>query len=365
VTVVSEYLSVLQAQDQAENAKRNYENLIVSQRQAQALFQAGELSRIQLDQNRQQVLAARDRWLAEQNNYQRALDAFKLTLGLPADAKISLNRQVLDKLAKAARKRLGGELPEAGTAEMEQIPPADAPVDLKPPSDAGAGPFEMNPQRAIDLALEQRRDLRIQQGEVYDAQRQVVVAADSLEADLNLTGSASFGERRSLGGARQPDGDFVPADGYYSGGVLMELPLERTAESLDYRRSYISLMQQVRDVQSLSDNIKLNLRNQLRILQQQRQSYQIQMMALRIAQRQVNQTRAYLEAGRADVEIRDVLEAQDELLDAQNAVTAALVEYRVAELELQRDMGVLQVNQKGLYDEFDPANPATQPTDES
>ena len=50
----------------------------------------------------------------------------------------------------------------------------------------------------------------------------------------------------------------------------------------------------------------------------------------------------FLEAGRA--EIRDLLESQEDLLSAQNELTAAIISYRVAELELQRDMGVLQVN---------------------
>ena len=59
-----------------------------------------------------------------------------------------------------------------------------------------------------------------------------------------------------------------------------------------------------------------------------------------------------LEAGRA--QMRDVLDAQAALLSAQNALTRAVVQYRVAELELQRDMDVLQVNEKGLWQELSP-----------
>jgi outer membrane protein TolC len=59
-----------------------------------------------------------------------------------------------------------------------------------------------------------------------------------------------------------------------------------------------------------------------------------------------------LEAGR--VQIRDILEAQEALLSAQNALTAAVINYRITELELQRDMGLLKVDEKGLWQEFDP-----------
>jgi outer membrane protein TolC len=59
-----------------------------------------------------------------------------------------------------------------------------------------------------------------------------------------------------------------------------------------------------------------------------------------------------LEAGRA--KIRDILEAQEALLSAQNALTAAVINYRLTELELQRDIGLLKVNEKGLWQEFNP-----------
>jgi outer membrane protein TolC len=59
-----------------------------------------------------------------------------------------------------------------------------------------------------------------------------------------------------------------------------------------------------------------------------------------------------LQAGR--VEIRDLLEAQEDLLSAQNALTGAAVDYRLAELELQRDLDVLEVGSDGLWTEFNP-----------
>jgi len=87
---------------------------------------------------------------------------------------------------------------------------------------------------------------------------------------------------------------------------------------------------------------------------QARESYRIQLEAVALAERRVDSTALFLQAGRA--EVRDVLEAQEDLVNAQNALTAALVDYRVAELNLQRDMGVLQVSDDGLWHEFDPTD---------
>jgi outer membrane protein TolC len=76
---------------------------------------------------------------------------------------------------------------------------------------------------------------------------------------------------------------------------------------------------------------------------------------VRLAESRVESTNLFLELGRA--ETRDLLEAQDDLVSAQNALTGALVDYRVAELELQRDMGVLQVNEQGIWREYESEQP--------
>ncbi|MDX1682180.1 MAG: hypothetical protein R3336_03575, partial [Phycisphaeraceae bacterium] len=93
----------------------------------------------------------------------------------------------------------------------------------------------------------------------------------------------------------------------------------------------------------------------------------IQAKAAALAKRRVDSTSLLLELGRA--EIRDLLESQEALIAAQNALTAALVGYRISELEMQRDLGVLEVNHQGLWREFDPAsqtfNQPESTTDES
>ena len=52
--------------------------------------------------------------------------------------------------------------------------------------------------------------------------------------------------------------------------------------------------------------------------------------------------------------IRDLLDAQDALLAAQNGLTAAIIQYRTAELQLQRDLDLLTITKEGLMQEFSP-----------
>ncbi|MFH1419812.1 MAG: TolC family protein [Planctomycetota bacterium] len=349
VEVATDYLAVLQLLDQIDNAEENYRGLVVSTRRAARLAQAGELPEIQVDQSRQDELRARSRWVSAREAFGRRLDAYKVALGLPADCDIELDRDELDRLTVSPAAQPVEKNTEQSPAE---VPDADAPVTLVEPSREGAGPLEMDPGDAVRLALANRLDLRVEIGRVFDAQRTVAVAADQLRADLTLLGTGSVGERRTLASAGLLDSRPNLDEGAYSTLLTLDLPLERTAERNIYRNSLINLEQAVRDVQALEDEIKLEVRNDLRSLLESREGLQIQAEAVAVARKRVESTNLFLEAGR--VEIRDVLEAQEALISARNALTAARVNYRVGELNLQRDLELLEVDEKGLWREYSP-----------
>lgn len=349
VNIASEYLSVLQQLDQWKNAEDNYKRLLISTRGIRRKAEAGLLPGIQVDQARQNELRARNRWIIAQEGYKRRLDEFKVLLGLPTDAAIELDDTAVEKLSETLKHMM---TPQSRPTEEADALPADAPATVIPPSPEHAGPLEMEETRAITLALENRLDLRVARGRVDDTQRKVAVAADALRADLTLLGSGSIGERRQLGSAASPDARMRFNEGRYSALVGLDLPLERTAERNLYRNSLIVMEQSVRDYQELEDQIKLEVRDHLRRLLESRESVRIQAEATRLAQRRVQSTDLFLQAGRAQV--RDLLEAQEALISAQNALTAALVQYRVAEWALQRDLGLLQVDENGLWKEYIP-----------
>lgn len=341
VSVAAEYLSVLRSIDQILNAENNYRSAVTNTRLVRRLRDAGDRSQVEVDQAIQQELSSRNAWISAQFGYQRQLDAFKISLGLPPDVTLELDQDELQRLAQTAT----AVMSEATSGLIEDsVPPADAPVMLQMMTDENAGPLELNEALAIRLALDNRLDLREAQGAVNDAQRSVVVAADALRPELTLLGSASVGESDGI------DLDFEK--GRYNGLISLDLPLERTSEIVSYRQSIIALERAVRNLQDLEDSVKRNVRDQLRALKNQRNSMQIQSMAVRIAERRVRSSGLFLQAGRSNT--RDLLESQAALLESQNSLTNALVEYRIAELELQRDLGVLLVDQNGIWTEFSP-----------
>jgi outer membrane protein TolC len=347
VDVAQEYLSVLQQMDEVRNAEENYRSLITSALRSRRLAEAGRLPEIQVDQAVQDELRARNRWIVSTEQFKSRLDSFKNAIGLPPDARIEVDRTELERLRVRARKMVEEMAKRSVAGTAEATPPADGPIELAPPSHEDAGPQEIDETLAIRRALDHRLDLRIAAGSVYDAQRKVVVAADALRAELTLLGYANLGERRSIESAGSRNSSLRFDKGIYTALLTLDLPIERTPERNAFRESFIDLESTVRDFQALEDQIKLSIKDELRTLLASRESLKIQAQAVVVAQKRVKSSALFLEAGRAQV--RDLLEAQEALFSAQNSLTAAVISYRVAELKLQSDMGLLEVDNTGPW----------------
>ena len=337
VEVVSNYLNVLQQSDQVNNAAENYRNLITSTRRTQRLADAGRSTVIQVNQSLQQELTARARWINAIKTQENQLDSFKTSIGLPADANIQLERSELDRLSRQYA-TMTTALASSTTDDTSES------TKLVPPSMAGAGALEMGEGTALKLAFENRLDLRVAEGKIYDAQRAVVIKANALKADVTLLGTAI---------STNPEDTTLDFNrGILSGLLTIDLPFDRISERNAYRKSYIALDQAVRNVQSLEDTIKLSVRQSLNQMLQTRESVAIQTKAVSVAENQAKSTNMFYEAGRS--ELRDLLDAQAALLTARNSLSSAVVQYRSAELAFQRDTGVLKIDDKGLLVEYSP-----------
>ena len=120
----------------------------------------------------------------------------------------------------------------------------------------------------------------------------------------------------------------------------LNLPIDRLRERNNYRATLISFESQLRNLALTLDTLKDAIERGLRTLEQRRQTYEIQQGALAVANRRVLAATQLIEAGRA--EVRDLVEAQDAQIAAQNAVTQAIVSYQDAMLRLLLDIGILE-----------------------
>ena len=341
VDTTNSYLSALQAIDDINNSEANYTRSVISTRLIRRLADAGKQKQVDVDQAVQQEYNARSSWISAQFSYQTRLDNVKTQLGIPPDARIELERKELTRLTESAQSIIQDV---TAKPEVEVVPPAYAPVTLTPISRKNAGPMELDENQAIRLALENRLDLRTAQGRVEDAQRKVAVAADAFRALLNLGGSVE---------SSKADDDYLNFEkGKYNTLLSFDFPFDQTVNMNRYRQSILSLESAVRTLQNTEDSIKSSIRTQLRNLQQARENLQIQAMAVELNETRVKNMDLTLQAGRAIV--RDVLDAQRDLLTAQTGLTNAMVSYRLAELGLQRDLDVLLIDENGIWKEFSP-----------
>jgi outer membrane protein TolC len=190
------------------------------------------------------------------------------------------------------------------------------------------------PDEAYRLAVQKQLQLLNAIDRFEDSKRKIRVAADGLKADLNLFADAS------LESDRPTDYTKFDPDNIRAGvGIELDLPIDRLRERNNYRATLVSFESELRNLTLTLDTLKDNIERGLRTLEQRRQNYDIQKNALELANRRVTSTTLLLQAGRA--EVRDLVEAQDAQIAAQNAVTAALVEYQEVRLQLMLDIGAL------------------------
>lgn len=341
VNVAGSYLGVLLSKRTMLNEEENYKRVIVSTRRSKRLADASRMSLSDFDQSRQSELSARNNWISSRQSYENSLESFKMLIGLPPDARLALSDADLDSLqdyvAAFARRELG---------EYDPGEPGAALV-LEAPESVDEGGLKGRVEAAIRLAFEHRPDFQTFIDRVEDAQRHLVIAEDAFRAELTLGGTASVGEGVSSGSASQGDGDFKVSEARLGGLLTLNLPFERTKERNVYRNTLIQLEAAVRTFQAEEDKLKQSIRKAIRDLRERREQLIIQFGAVSLAERRVANNDLLLQAGRA--EMRDVLDAQAALLSAQNALFSAIRGYRVNELELLKELGLLDVTVEGAW----------------
>jgi outer membrane protein TolC len=200
---------------------------------------------------------------------------------------------------------------------------------------------------ALAFAKENRLDLMTGQAQVTDAWRKVLVAANALKAELNLTASANLATPVS------DRADLVNFHGdlaRYAVGVQFDGPLNRQAERNAYRAAQIAYQQARRDYMLLSDRVEQAVRRDLRLLELERLNFEIARLTLVSAARQLEAARQrILQAGAAEGTTRtqDILQAQNSLLNARNALANGYINYEQLRVQLLLDLEALRLDPHG------------------
>lgn len=309
VQVASSYYNVLLNR---ETTKNNYAGLLANNLslERERAFQAEGL-RTLLDVGRlEQATLQQDlRWTTSIARYQRSLDAFKILIGLNAEDAIILDDN-----------------------EMTLI------------TESGMSAPELDLDRALDLSVQTRLDLYTELDQVQDASRRIDVAANALEPSLGVTLSASV---PAAGNGEFGDVDFDNA--VYAAGLDVEMPLDSKAERNTYRRALIDYEAATRAYTLALDNVKLEVIDAWRRMDEAGKGYDINLASVEINERRVEEAELRAELGLGNVQ--DTVDSQNDLTAARTDLVRSIVDYNISKLEFWRDVGLLYVDDSGQWEE--------------
>jgi outer membrane protein TolC len=313
VQTASAYYAVLGSRDAVRNAYLNLESSRKNAERTRALAQEGRVTQSDLGRLEQQELTTESTWNNAIRTYKQALDNFKLQLGLSVDANVALDDQELEALT------------------------------IRHP--------DLSADDSIQVALAARLDYMNTKEQLDDAERKVDLAANLLLPRVDLAANVVVGSNPADNGAFVlPDFDRYN----WSAGFLVDPGLDRKAERNAYRTALISRDRAARAIVQQEDEIKLQIRDSWRTLDQAKRNYEISEIGVKLAERRVEEQDLLAELGRAKAQ--DQVDAQNDLISSRNQRTQALVSHTIARLQFWNNMGILYIKDNGQWEEIQNAS---------
>lgn len=304
IGVAEQFYGIVQQKQAVDNQRRNYQGFVDGRKRAEALFGVVDsVKQLDVLRARRSELQSQNTLIEAEESLRLSIDVFRIFLGLPAGQRIDV---------------------------------ADSAPEFVP--------VEWDIESAVEVARENRLDLLTRRQVLEDVRRGERIARDFLRPDLEL----SLGYDRA-GGALSSFRDVEVNDDSYSASVTFGLPLDRLAERNSYRAAQIALDQARRGLDEFEDTLAVDVRRSFRELVRRKQSLEIQVELIHDQERNVEIAKMRFERG--DVPNRDVVEAQEALLEALNTRIAEQVAYEIARLNLLRKLGILFIDEHGMWTE--------------
>jgi outer membrane protein TolC len=214
------------------------------------------------------------------------------------------------------------------------------------------GPFNMTIDEAIRVTLATRLDLKNSRAQVMDARRKLEIAANRLQAVLNL---------KVDGDVRTPTGnkplDFRGNTSNFRVGVGFTAPLDLITQRNNYRAAQIAYQRARRAYMSLEDSIKLAVRTEWRSLDLQRRNFETSRNNVRVTATQYDSTveeanapaQGAAQQGASSATGVNLLNALSSVVRSQTDLIQGWVNYETSRLNIYADMGMMDVDARGLW----------------
>lgn len=305
IDTTDSYFRVLQAREAASNAYMAYQAFRDTVERETAMAEANRRSKSSLGRLRQADISNERRWISAVRNYEQALDDFKIDLGIPVEERI-----VLD------------------ASDFSDLRIIDPPGTL---------------DEAVETAMATRLDLWNARDQVEDAARGVRIAKQELLPSLNSVVSYDTSSRPGSQGL-----ELANRQRNISAGLDLDLNLNRKPERNLLRAAEIDLQRFQRDLELNEETIRNQVRTSWRDLGVARKQYDLAQKGLTLSEERLAIEEAFNIEGQGTA--LDLIDAQQDLIDARNLVVSTLINHTIARLRLWRDMGILFIKKDGSWE---------------
>ena len=216
-------------------------------------------------------------------------------------------------------------------------------------------PVELTEAQALAIASNYRRDWMNARANLVDAWRLIYFNANNLQSDLDLVFSGD------IGNVGDNPFRFRSTNGRLRVGLEFDAPLTRLSERNVYRQSLIEYQQARRNYYQFRDGVYQGLRNTLRQIRLNEINFELRRAAVQVAISQVDLTQLRLSEPPKPGETtqfgnstaRDLVQALSDLLNVQNDFLSVWVNHEVQRLNLEVNLGVMELTAGGLRVEND------------
>lgn len=213
-------------------------------------------------------------------------------------------------------------------------------------------PIDLSDEEAFEIARVHRRDWMNARAAVVDQWRLIEVAANDLKSDLDVVVKGRVDPLSSnLFGSSHVNN----TTGSLNVGLEFDAPLTRLQERNTYRRSLINYQRTRREYYIYEDLVQQSLRDAIRTIRLSQIDFEVRRAAVFVAIVRTDMTRLQLTEPPAKgssvgaTTARDVQEALQSLLRAQNNFLSIWVNYEVQRMNLDLDLGTMQLDDHGQW----------------
>lgn len=231
-------------------------------------------------------------------------------------------------------------------------------------------PWGMTMEDAVATGLGNRLDLMNLRGAVMDARRKVEVAANQLQAIVNLVAAGGI-QTPPITSTNENPFNFSGKNSSFQVGIQFQAPIQLVAQRNNYRAALVGYQQARRNYLRTEDQVKYDCRSTWRFLDINRRNFETLRVQVRAATAQLDiaaeQTAAPAAGGAAgaapgaaaggggggQAQGLQILNAVNSVLQAQNNLIQFWVSFEAYRLDIYNYMGTLEIDPEGYWtDEF-------------